>query len=88
MLYPNKTFVLDTETDTEFGKRKQIVIVVAKDAKTAAQHLKEKLGFQGVANDLTWLMDTNHITLYDQTGSKPLNVQAKIMYNTTGFMKN
>jgi len=85
MNHPNKTFVLDTETDTEFGKRKQFVVVVAKDADTAAQHLKDTLGFKGVANDLTWLMDTNHVTLYDQTGNTPLNVQAKIMYNTVGY---
>ena len=60
MLYPNKTFVLDTETETEFGKRKHVVIIVAEDKETAAQYLKDKLGFKGSPNDLTWLMDTNH----------------------------
>ena len=88
MNYPNKTYVLDTETETGFGMRKHFVIVVAKDAQTASDYLKDKLGFQGVANDLTWLMDTNHPTLYNQTGQKELEVQAKIMYNTVGFMKS
>ena len=91
MHYPNKTFVLDivkTTNNMFLGTVKQVVVIVAKDAQTAAQHLKEKINFDGVANDLTWLMDTNHPTLYDQTGSKPLDVQAKILYNTVGFMKN
>ena len=88
MLYPNKTFVLDTETDTEFGKRKHFGILVAKDAETAAQYINEKLGGNCSANELTWLMDANYPTIYDQTGKKPLNVQAKIMYNTVGYHKN
>jgi len=84
MQYPNKTYVLDTVRDSGFGnKRKQVIIVAAKDKETAAQHLKDKLGFQGVPNDLIWLMNTNHSTLYDQTGNKVLDVQAKILYNTT-----
>jgi len=88
MLYPNKTFVLDTETETEFGKRKHVIIIVAEDKETAAQYLKDKLGFKGSPNDLTWLMDTNHPTIYDQTGKTALNVQAKIMYNTVEYLKN
>jgi len=84
MQYPNKTYVLDTVKDSGFGnKRKQVIIVAARDKETAAQHLKDKLGFQGSPNDLIWLMNTNHSTLYDQTGNKVLDVQAKILYNTT-----
>lgn len=82
MQYPNKTFVLEIETQCEFGTSIHVVIIVAKDKETAAQYLKDKLGFDGVPNDLIWLMDTNHPTIYDQTGNKELNVQAKIMYNT------
>ncbi len=84
MLYPNKTYVLDT-TELSFmgGRTKRVVVVVAKDAETACQHLKDKLNFDGVPNELIWLMDTNHKTLYEQTGQKPLEVQAKIMYNTS-----
>lgn len=82
MNYPNKTFVLDTIKETGFGtKRRHIVMVAAVNKETAAEYLKEKLGFDGVPNDLTWLMSTNHVTLYDQTGNKELNVQAKILYN-------
>ena len=82
IIHPNKTFVLDITKETGFGKRKHVVIVAAKDKETAAMYLKDKLGFDGVPNDLIWLMDTNHTTLYDQTGNKELNVQAKILYNT------
>ena len=85
--YPNKTFVLDTEKDTAFGRRKHFVIVVAKDKETAAMYINDKLSGNVHPNDLTWLMDTNHPTLYDQTGKKELNVQAKILYNTVGFIK-
>ena len=86
MNYPNKTFVLDIVRETGY-KRKHLVIVAAVDKETAAQHLKDKLGFDGVPNDLTWLMNTNHTTMYDQTGNKELNVQAKILYNTATIIK-
>ena len=85
--YPNKTFVLDTEKDTAFGRRKHFVIVVARDADTAAMYLMEKLGGNVHPNELTWLMDTNHPTLYEQNGEFPLTIQAKILYNTVGFLK-
>lgn len=82
--YPNKTFVLDIEKVSVFGDlRKHVVIVVADTKGTAARHLKDKLGFDGEVNDLTWLMDCNHPTIYDQTGRKVLPIQAKIMYNTS-----
>ena len=80
--HPNKTFVLDIVKETAFGKRKQVVIVVADNEETATQYLKDKLGFKGVSNELIWLMGCNHPTIYNQTGTKPLEVQAKIMYNT------
>jgi len=87
MEYPNKTFVLDIIKDTGFGtKRRHIVMVAAKDKETAADYLKDKLGFDGVPNDLTWLMDTHHIKLYDQTGRKELAVQAKILYNAASII--
>jgi hypothetical protein len=87
MEYPNKTFVLDIIKETGFGtKRRHIVMVAAKDKETAAEYLKDKLGFDGVPNDLTWLMNTHHITLYDQTGRKELEVQAKILYNAASIL--
>jgi hypothetical protein len=90
--HPNKTFVLDIVKETIFPREgellKRVVIVVADSAETAAMYLKEKLGFNGVANDLTWLMGCNHPTIYNQTGTKPLEVQAKIMYNTYAIIKN
>ena len=80
--HPNKTFVLDIEKDTGFGgRRRHLVIIAAKNEEIATQYLKDKLGFNGVSNELVWLMNTNHTTMYDQTGNKELNVQAKILYN-------
>ena len=87
IIHPNKTFVLDIIKDTGFGtKRKHVVIVAAKDKETAAMYLKDKLGFDGVPNDLTWLMNTDHITIYDQRGNVH-PVQAKILYNTVTMIK-
>ena len=83
MEYPNKTFLLEHTQTSEFGTSKHFVLVVAKNKEIACQYLKDRLGFKGVPNDLVWLMDTNHPTIYDQTGNKPLPIQAKIIYNTT-----
>ena len=82
MQYPNKTFVLEYTHTHSFGTTTHVVIIAAIDKETANQHLNDKLGYKGVPNDLMWLMDTNHPTIYDQTGNKPLEVQAKILYNT------
>ena len=68
MNYPNKTFVLETVKDVGFGghQANQLVIVVADSKETATQHLKDKLNFKGVANELTWLMGCDHPTIYDR----------------------
>lgn len=91
MKYPNKTFILDKIVNMLLGNKiikcKHIVIVAAKDVETAAQYLRDKLGFEGVSNELQWLMNCDHITMYNQTGTKQLNVQAKIMYNSVTIMK-
>ena len=86
MEYPNKTFLLEHSQVTDYATSNHIVIVVAKNADIACQYLKDKLVFKGVANDLTWLMDTNHRTIYDQKGQNPLPIQAKIIYNTSIIM--
>lgn len=89
--HPNKTFILDKVVEMPIGdeviKRKHIVIIAASDEETAAQYLRDKLGFNGVANELIWLMNCDYTTMYDQTGNKELNVQAKILYNTVTIMK-
>ena len=82
MKYPNKTFIADFHYTSDFGVSKHIIVVTASDKETACQHLKDKLNYKGGPNDLIWLMDTNHITLYDQTGHKPLPVQARIIFNS------
>jgi len=86
--YPNKTFVLDTVVDNLFGNSMKFVVVVAgKDKETACQHLRDTIGFKGIPNELVWLPDTNHPTLYDQRGDKPLDIQAKILYNASVLLK-
>jgi len=92
MEYPNKTYVLDKIVEMIIGnvvmKRKHIVMVAAKNEEIAAQYLRDKLGFEGHENELTWLMNTNHTTMYDQTGTKELNVQANILYNSVTMIEN
>lgn len=89
--HPNKTFILDKVVEQPIGndviKRKHIVVIAASDKETAAQYLRDKLGFRGDANELQWLMNCDYTTMYDQTGTKELNVQAKILYNTVTLMK-
>lgn len=80
--YPNKTFVFETTYDHAFGTTTQIVIIVASDRETAIEHIKEKLGFDVGPNELTHLFDLNYKTIYNQTGSLPLEKQAQILYNT------
>ena len=91
MTHPNKTFVLDFISETNVlgfnMKRKHVVIVVADSKETAAQYLKQSIGYEGSGAELVWLMGCNHPTIYDQTG-KPLEVQAKIVYNTSPLIGN
>ena len=81
--YPNKTFVLDKTYDHFFGTTTQVVVIAAVDKETAAKYINEKLGFEVYPHELIWLMDANYKTIYDERGSKPLEVQAKILYNTS-----
>ena len=79
MQYPNKTFVYETTTDHYH----LVVILVASSKEIGADYLKTKFPALDIhPNQLTWLMNCNHPTLYDQKGNKPLDVQAKIMYKT------
>jgi len=82
MEYPNKTFLLNTDRVNVFGsKYRTIIIIIADTKETATKYIKDNLGFDG--DNLIWLMNCNHPTLYTQNGSKPLDVQAKIIYNSS-----
>lgn len=81
--YPNKTFVFEKTYDHHFGTTTQIVIIAASDKETAIEYIKEKLEFSDVtSNDITWLMDVNYKTIYDQNGFKPSEKQVRILYST------
>ena len=84
--YPNRTYILDIIKETGFGKRKHIVLVAADSPETAAMYLKDKLGFDGVPNDLKWMMNANYPTIYDQRGNVH-EIQAKILYNAVALLK-
>ena len=77
--YPNKTFVADFKNHVGFGITKHVIIIAAKDEETAQNYLEDKYGIRPL---LIWLMDCNHKTMYDQTGTKELKPQAKILYST------
>lgn len=85
MDYPNKTFVFDIERRSGFGdgKMKTVIVLAAKNKEVGAKYLTELKGITIVPNQLVWLMDTNHKTMYDQKGEKPLKVQAKVLYSTS-----
>jgi hypothetical protein len=83
MEYPNKTYVAEYLREVGNNTKqtfKRTVVLTAKDEATAKKHLKEVVG--SYPEELTWLMDTNHPTLYNQTGNTPLLLQAKILYST------
>jgi hypothetical protein len=84
MNYPNKTFVLDRDKQSDLNgiRRRHIMIIVADSKETAAMYINDKLNGDIHPNELQWLMGCDHQTIYDQTGKKALEVQAKIMYST------
>jgi hypothetical protein len=83
MEYPNKTYVAEYLREVGFKTKqtfKRTIIIAASDEDAAKAHLKVIVGSE--PDDLTWLMDTNHINFYNHSGSKPLELQAKILYST------
>ena len=90
MEYPNKTFILEKVAEVPFGdthtQRKHIILIVASDVETATKFLRNNLGFEGNSNELTWLPNLDHPTIYNQN-AEALKVQAKILYNTVTLMK-
>jgi hypothetical protein len=83
MNYPNKTFVLEIFKEHFNADYKYMIIIVADNKETAANYINDMLGFNIISNHLTWLMNCDHPTIYDRSGNKPLEIQAKIMYNTS-----
>jgi len=81
----NKTYVAEYLRDTgNLGTFKRTVIIAAANEPTARHYLKEMVG--GEPDELTWLKDCNYKTIYDQTGRKELELQAKIIYSTTAVV--
>jgi hypothetical protein len=79
--YPNKIFVADFVNKAELGFKdyniRYIIVIAAKDIDTAVDFLDAQFNIKPA---LTYIVNAGHQTLYDQTGNKPLNVQAKILY--------
>jgi len=86
--HPNKTFVANFIREDDFigrNKIKTTIIVVADSEETAKEHLYDLFR---IRPELIWLMGCNHPTIYDQTGNKPLERQAKVMYRTHAKVKD
>lgn len=84
MEYPNKTYVADFTNENEFGVTKYTMVLTAKDEETASNYLNDLFK---IRPKLTWLMNCNHPTIYNQAGNKPLEVQAKILFKTFNMIK-
>ena len=80
MEYPNKTFIADFVHENNLGIFRTVIVIAAKNEEVATIHLKELLN---IKPQLTWLMNSNYPTIYNQTGNVPLPVQAKILWNKT-----
>lgn len=81
--YPNKTYVADFSQENEFGVTKHTIILTAKNEDVASDYLYHLFK---IRPKLTWLMNCNHTTIYDQRGNKPLEIQAKILFKTFNHM--
>jgi len=82
MMYPNKIFTSEVVIDKNIfgGKSHFVITVAAQNAIVAKQYVKEKIG---IDVEPQWIMNAAYPTIYNQTGSTPLAVQAKIIGNNT-----
>ena len=79
MDYPNKIYVSECETESTIVGRSYFVITVAASSiDVAKNYVKNKIG---IDTDPTWLMGAVYPTIYISDGSKPAELQAKILYN-------
>ena len=77
--YPNKIYTLEYKGKNRFnGKSHFVIVVAASSISVAKSHVKEIIGFDA---EPTWLMNAGYPTMWSQTGSVPLDIQAKILYN-------
>jgi len=81
MNYPNKIYVCEyTGPNAVNGQSHFVVIVAASSSEVAREHVKKLIGFD---KEPLWLMNAVYPTIYNQTGSEPLEVQAIILSNHT-----
>jgi len=76
---PNKVFALDFLTNN-YVKARNIIIIAADSEETVTAYLYKRYSVK--LTKMTWLMNSWHETIYVRNGSKPEEVQAKILYNT------
>lgn len=81
MNYPNKIYTCEYSGDNCFdGKSHFLIVVAASSSEVAKAHVKERIGFDCVP---TWLMNAVYPTIYTSNGTKPEDVQVKILSNNT-----
>ena len=76
----NKIYIIEYKGKNKLGGFSHFVITVAaSDSKTAKRYVEEKIGITNV--EPVWLMNSSYPTIYISDGSKPKEIQAKILYN-------
>ena len=82
----NKIYICEWKGENQFGGKSHFCIVVAaSDIETARSYVKEKIG---IDVSPTWLMGAEHETMYNTSGNKPLDIQAKILFNSNCHTHN
>jgi hypothetical protein len=78
----NKIFICEATIDVNIfgGKSHFVITVAASNAVVAKQYVKDEIGIDA---EPTWLMSASYPTIYNQTGTTPKSIQAKILSNCT-----
>jgi predicted mannosyl-3-phosphoglycerate phosphatase (HAD superfamily) len=75
----NNIYVTEYKGENQFkGKSHFVIVIAASNSEIAKTYIKEKIG---IDVEPTWLMNASYPTIYIQDGSKPADIQAKILYN-------
>jgi len=75
--FPNKIYVVERKGDSFLGTSYYCVTVAGSDEITVRKHIKKQLGFEAIP---VWI-NAYYPKIYTSDGSKPEEIQCKILYN-------
>ena len=82
IVHPNKIFIVQGDIEKtvwdESRKYTYFIVIAADSIETAQEYLKT----EGIELHPTWLMGASYQTIWTQDGTRPEEIQAKILYKT------